>query len=83
MESKPDWIEVNIDMTTKISPANFKKAFGKTIKTVLAEDEKSSKLLITVVPLLKSDTEYASGRRGEVIIAAQSKRYKIIVVQQK
>ena len=83
VESKPDWIETNIDMSTQTSPTSLKGYLAKPTKTVLADDEKSSKLSITVVPLLKSDSEYASGRKGEVIIAAQSKRYKIIVVQQK
>ena len=82
VESKPDWIEANVEMTTQTSSSNFKAYFSKNSTTVLSADEKASRLSITVVPLLKSDTEYAIGRRGEVVIAAQSKRYKIIVVQQ-
>jgi hypothetical protein len=48
-----------------------------------SRDEKLSGLSLTVVPLIRSDKEYETGRKGEVLIASQSKRYKIIIVQQK
>lgn len=84
VESKPDWIEANVEMETQTSTAtNIKEIFGKNQKPILSADEKSAKLAITVVPLLKSDSEYATGRKGEVVIASQSKRYKVIVVQQR
>lgn len=60
-----------------------RKGLIKSAKPVLAEDEKLSRLSITVVPLIKSDKEYETGRKGELIIASQSKKYKIIIVQQK
>ena len=84
VESKPDWIEANLEMETQASTAaNIMKTFGKSQKPILSADEKASRLAITVVPLLKSDSEYATGRKGEVVIASQSKRYKVIVVQQR
>lgn len=81
VESKPDWIEVNSEVVTQSTLAKFKK-YLKSSKPILADDEKSSAITITVVPLLKSDVEYTTGRKGEVIIASQSKRYKVIVIQQ-
>lgn len=80
VESKPDWVEANVDFNDK---NNLRKGLIKSAKPVLAEDEKMSRLSITVVPLIKSDKEYETGRKGELIIASQSKRYKIIIVQQK
>lgn len=82
VESKPEWVEANVDMAVETSQANLKKILGTKAKTVLSADEKASRLSITVVPLLKSDTEYSTGRRGEVVIAAQSRKYKVIIVQQ-
>lgn len=82
VESKPDWIEVNAEMAIQSSPANFKKYFNNS-KPILSDDEKSSTISITVVPLLKSDSEYSTGRKGDVVIASQSKKYKVIIVQQK
>lgn len=82
VESKPDWIEANVDMTVQTSTANLMNLLSTKAKVTLSADEKASKLSITVVPLLKTDSEYSIGRKGEVVIAAQSRKYKIIVVQQ-
>lgn len=86
VESKPDWIEVNIDYETE------KRGFAKSISAIkrmassqpsTPEGMKTTKLKILAVPLMKSDPEYQSGRRGEIIFASQDKRYKVIVIQQK
>lgn len=83
IESKPDWIEVNINYDTG------KRGLVSTIKGMassqptMPEGMKTSKLKVLAVPLIKSDSEYQSGRRGEIIFASQDKRYKVIVIQQK
>lgn len=74
VESKPEWIEINIDYATD-KKGNVAKG--------LPEDTKVTKLKLLAVPLMKSDPEYNSGRKGEIVFASQDKRYKVIVVQQK
>ena len=83
VESKPDWIEVNIDYDT--SKRNLLSAIKGVPSNQAAKLEgvKTTRLKILAVPLMKSDPEYQSGRKGEIVFASQNKRYKVIVVQQK
>ena len=52
------------------------------VEAASAEDVKTSNIKVVAVPLIKSDKEYQTGRRGEIIFASQDKKYKVIVVQQ-
>lgn len=90
VESKPEWIDINL---TVKKTGGVKKFFadgltaGKKLisgsTAELAEDVKVSDITISATPLLKSDSEYFTGRRGEVVFASQDKRFKLIVIQQK
>lgn len=87
VESKPEWIDVTVMPDVEESSVDKAKTkiknFFKNTKVTYAEDEKATKVNISVVPLIKSDAEYTTGRRGEIILASQSTKYKVIVVQQK
>lgn len=87
VESKPVWVEVSVEAKKK------KGIVGKGISAIKglvegkaeaasAEDVKTSNIKVVAVPLIKSDKEYQTGRRGEIIFASQDKKYKVIVVQQ-
>ena len=88
VESKPDWVEINVDVQKK--KGIFEKGF-KAVKGVVAgkvaaseaSDVKTSGVNIQVMPLIKADKEFSTGRKGEIIFASQDKRYKVMVVQQK
>lgn len=88
IESKPEWIETNVEVKKEQS------ALGKGLSALkglvkgkataaLAEDVKITNLRIFAQPLLKSSPEFQNGRIGEIIFASQDKRYKISVIQQK
>lgn len=87
VESKPVWVEVSVEAKKK------KGIVGKGISAIKglvegkaeaasAKDVKTSNIKVVAVPLIKSDKEYQTGRRGEIIFASQDKKYKVIVVQQ-
>lgn len=88
VESKPDWVEVGIEVKKN------KGVLGKGLSAIkgfvagtatasTAEDAKTSTVKVVALPLIKSDPEYETGRRGEIVFVSQDKRYKVIVIQQK
>lgn len=87
VESKPDWLEVNVEVKKKKSIVGrglsaIKGLVESKAEAASDDDIKKSDVKIVAVPLIKSDKEYLTGRRGEVIFASQDKKYKVIVVQQ-
>lgn len=83
VESKPDWVEINVEVKKKKGLLDKVASTAKNIvagsaAAASAEDVKTSEVNVVVTPLLKNDP----GRKGEVIFASQDKRYKIIVMQQ-
>lgn len=87
VESKPDWVEIGVETKKKKGIVGkglsaIKEFVEGKAEMVSAEDLKRSDIKVVVVPLLKSDKEYQTGRRGEIIFASQDKRYKVIVFQQ-
>ena len=88
VESKPDWIETSIEVKKK--KGIFGSAFS-SIKTAVTgsasaaseEDVKISNVKVVAKALTKTSPEYATGRKGEIVIASQDKRHHITVVQQK
>ena len=87
IESKPDWVETNVEVTKK------KGIFGKGLKALkgivsghaaaaVQADVKVTNLKIIVSAIPKSSPIYSKGRKGEIVFASQDKRYKIVVLQQ-
>ena len=83
VESKPEWAEVTLDVKKKGFLSIVKDAVTGTVEAATADDVKKSNVKIYVQSILKSDPEYSTGRRGEVVFASQDKRYKVIIIQQK
>lgn len=88
VESKPEWLDVSVGVKKK------KGLFGKIssgisnlvagqVEVASDDDMKQSEVKIVATSLKKSDKEYETGRRGEIIFTSQDKHYKVIVVQQK
>lgn len=88
IESRPDWLETNVEVKKD------KSVFGKGLSALKGlvsgsasasqeADVKISNIKITVQPIPKSSPLYQKGRKGEIVFASQDKRYKINIVQQK
>lgn len=86
VESKPDWVETNVEVAKK------KGLLGKGLKALKGfvagqavaatqADVKVSNLKISVSAIPKSSPIYSKGRNGEIIFASQDKRYKIAISQ--
>lgn len=87
VESKPVWVEVSVEAKKKKGIVGkgvsaIKGLVKGKVEAASAEDVKTSNIKVVAVPLIKSDKEYQTGRRGEIIFASQDKKYKVIVVQQ-
>jgi len=85
--SKPDWIETSVEVKKEKSVVGkglsaLKGLVSSTAKAATAEDVKTSTVKIFALSLPKSDPSYSSGRKGEIVFASQSKKYKITVIQQ-
>lgn len=87
VESKPDWIELSVEMKKK------KGIVGKGIsaikgivegKVVVPTDDDiiKSDIKLVAIPLSKTSKEYQNGRRGEIVFASQDKKYRVVIVQQ-
>jgi hypothetical protein len=88
IESKTDWIEINVEVRKQKGVVDkglsmIKGVVAGKAEAAVAEDVKIETLRITVPPLIKADAEYFTGRRGEIIFASQDKRYKVTIIQQK
>lgn len=88
IESKPDWVETKVEIKKK--KGFFGSAFSKIKEAVAGSasaaseaDVKISNLKITVQPLAKSNPDYNTGRKGEIVFASQDKKYHVEIVQQK
>lgn len=82
--SKPEWIEVSTEMKKKNNLLDKVKGMvNRTNQVQMAADVKSIDLQLLAVPLLKSDSEYLTGRRGEVVFGSEDKTLKVIVIQEK
>lgn len=88
VESKPDWIMVNVDVRKE------KGILGKGLSAIKglvagkaaaanAADVKTAELSVVATPIKKSSPLYKTGRKGEIVFASQDKKYKVAVVQQK
>lgn len=87
VESKPKWIEVSVEAKKKKSIVGkgisaLKGLVESKAEAATADDVKKSDIKIVAAPLIKSDKEFQTGRRGEIIFASQDKKYKVVIVQQ-
>ena len=87
IESKPEWVETNVEVRKE------KSIFGKGLNAIKglvkatataanAEDVKTYNVKITVRGLHKTDEAFKTGRKGDIILASQNKRYTIGVRQE-
>ena len=86
--SKPEWVEISVDVAKEKSTIGkgFNALRGlvtSTATAATAEDVKPSNVKIVALPLLKGSSEAQTGRKGEIVFASQDKTYKINVIQQK
>ena len=87
VESKPEWIETNVEVNKEKSVVGkgisaLKGLVSSTATAATVADVKTSTVRIVALPLPKSAPSYSSGRRGEIVFASQDKTYKITVIQQ-
>lgn len=88
IESKPDWVETNVEVKKKKGLfgnafSAIKEAVTGSASAASEEDVKISNIKVVVKGLAKSSPDYSSGRKGEIVFASQDKRYRITVIQQK
>jgi hypothetical protein len=87
VESKPDWVEVNGDVQKRkgfigsVIKAG-KDAIAGTATDAEKADTKTFDVKIQVMGIAKNSPEYQTGRKGEVVFAAQDIRYKVTIIQQ-
>lgn len=87
VESKPDWVEVVIGAESQeslvdMATTSITKIWKKQSKVTLADDEKVTHVNITAIPILKSEPEFKTGRKGEIVFASQNKKHKVTIIQQ-
>lgn len=86
--SKPEWVEISVDVAKEKSTIGkglnaLKGLVTSTATAATAEDVKPLNVKIVALPLLKGSSEAQTGRKGEIVFASQDKTYKINVIQQK
>lgn len=79
VKSKPKWVNVEIGSKNKGLLNKVKDLASSALNGKIEGDD----VKITVVPILKSDPEYSTGRMGEIIFQSQDKQCKVTVTQQK
>jgi len=86
VESKPKWLEVSVEVKKKGIVGKglsvIKGLVEGKAEAASDDDVKKSDVKIVAAPLIKSDKEYYTGRRGKIIFASQDKKHTVIVVQQ-
>lgn len=87
VESKPEWIEISVEVKKKKSVfgkglSALKGLVSSTAKAATEEGVKMSLVKIVALALPKKDPSYSSGRKGDIVFASQDKTYKITVIQQ-
>lgn len=88
IESKPDWAAINVNVKKNKSLLNkglsaIKGLVADTNSAANDKDINITNIEITVLPIKKSDPNYKTGRKGEIVFASQDKRYKVNIVQKK
>ena len=87
IESKPEWIETNVEVKKEKSVVGkglsvLKRLVSRKAEAATSTDAVTSIVNIIARPLPKNDPSYSSGRTGEIIFASQDKTYKITIIQQ-
>ncbi|MDE6013080.1 MAG: hypothetical protein K2G91_10185 [Prevotella sp.] len=85
--SKPDWVETTVEVNKEKSVVEkgfsvLKGLVSGTVTAATATGVKTSIVKIVAMKLAKSDPNYSTGRKGEIVFASQDKTYTITVLQQ-
>ncbi len=86
--SKPEWIDISVDVAKERSTISkglsaLKGLLTSTTAAATAKDVKASNVRIVAQPILKGSDDARTGRKGEIVFASQNKTYKINIIQQK
>ena len=88
VESKPTWGEITSEVQKKKGFLNkalnsINNIVSSTAVDADAADTKTSDVKLIIQNVEKNDPAYLSGRSGEIVIASQDKKIKIMVQQKK
>lgn len=86
IESKPGWVELTSEVQKKKGFLNkalnsINSIVSSTSVDAGAADTKTSDVKVIINKVEKSDPAYLSGRSGEIVIASQDKKIRIMVQQ--
>ena len=86
IESKPGWVELTSEVQKKKGFLNkalnsINSIVSSTSVDAGAADTKTSDVKVIIQKVEKSDPAYLSGRSGEIVIASQDKKIRIMVQQ--
>ena len=86
IESKPGWVEITSEVQKKKGFLNkalnsINNIVSSTAVDAGAADTKTSDVKVIIQKVEKSDPAYLSGRTGEIVIASQDKKIRIMVQQ--
>ena len=86
IESKPGWVELTSEVQKKKGFLNkalnsINSIVSSTSVDAGAADTKTSDVKVIIQKVEKSDPAYLSGRTGEIVVASQDKRIRIMVQQ--
>ncbi len=88
VESKPDWVEVKVEVKKEKGifgqlGSALKKAVTGTAAASTGQDTKTSKVTLITKSIDKKSPEFSTGRKGEIVFSSEDKKFRMTVIQQK
>ena len=88
VESKPDWVEVKVEVKKEKGifgqlGSALKKAVTGTAAASTGQDTKTSKVTLITKSIDKKSPEFNTGRKGEIVFSSEDKKFRMTVIQQK